>query len=69
MQMTPIDEFLTTRQVSDWLHIPASTLHDLRSRGQGPAATVFSHRNIRYARDDVAKWILACREGAAKRPR
>jgi predicted DNA-binding transcriptional regulator AlpA len=50
-------EFLTPKQVSAWLALPLSTLADLRARGEGPAFTRLSARNIRYARQDVMDWL------------
>jgi len=50
-------EFLTPKQVCSWLALPSSTLADLRMRGDGPAFTRLSARNIRYSRNDVVDWI------------
>ena len=57
-------EFLTPKQVCSWLALPSSTLADLRMRGDGPAFTRLSARNIRYARRDVFDWIERNRSGA-----
>jgi predicted DNA-binding transcriptional regulator AlpA len=58
------EEFMTPKQVADWLCLATSTLADLRSRGDGPAFTRLSARNIRYARRDVTAWIERCRTEA-----
>lgn len=50
-------EFLTPKEVCSWLALPSSTLADLRARGEGPAFTRLSARNIRYARRDVRTWL------------
>ena len=50
-------EFLTPKQVCAWLALPPSTLADLRARGEGPAFTRLSARNIRYARQDLTDWV------------
>lgn len=55
--MTSHDEFLTPKQVSDWLGLAPSTLADLRARGDGPAFTRLSARNVRYAVRDVIAWL------------
>jgi predicted DNA-binding transcriptional regulator AlpA len=59
-------EFLTPKQVCTWLALPPSTLADLRARGDGPAFTRLSARNIRYARRDVSAWIARnrCQAGS-----
>lgn len=55
------DQFLTPKQVCDWLGLAPSTLADLRARGEGPAFTRLSTRNVRYAARDVSAWLNACR--------
>ncbi len=59
------DEFLTPKQVCDWLGLAPSTLADLRARGDGPSFTRLSARNVRYSRRDVAVWLAACRVESA----
>lgn len=59
--MTRHDEFLTPKQVSDWLGLAPSTLADLRARGEGPVFTRLSARNVRYAARDVSEWLDSCR--------
>ncbi len=58
-------EFLTPKEVCAWLALPSSTLADLRVRGEGPAFTRLSARNIRYARRDVRAWLEQNRFEAA----
>lgn len=53
--------FLTPKQVSEWLGLAPSTLADLRMRGEGPAFTRLSARNLRYAAEDVRAWLDRCR--------
>jgi predicted DNA-binding transcriptional regulator AlpA len=48
------EQFLTPKQVSDWLGLAPSTLADLRARGEAPAFTRLSARNVRYAARDVS---------------
>jgi len=55
------DEYLTPKQVSDWLDLAPSTLADLRQRGDGPAFCRLSARNVRYMRRDVLDWLRARR--------
>ncbi|MCE1179632.1 MAG: helix-turn-helix domain-containing protein [Micrococcales bacterium] len=55
------EAFLTPKQVSDWLGLAPSTLADLRTRGEGPAFTRLSARNVRYAASDVREWLDRCR--------
>jgi predicted DNA-binding transcriptional regulator AlpA len=55
------ESFLTPKQVSDWLGLAPSTLADLRTRGEGPAFTRLSARNVRYAAADVRAWLDRCR--------
>ncbi|BDZ56597.1 helix-turn-helix transcriptional regulator [Barrientosiimonas endolithica] len=58
---TDKDTFLTPKEVSDWLGLAQSTLADLRARGEGPAFTRLSARNVRYAARDVNEWLDTCR--------
>lgn len=55
------EQFLTPKQVSDWLGLAPSTLADLRARGEGPAFTRLSARNVRYAARDISAWLASCR--------
>lgn len=55
------EQFLTPKEVGEWLGLAQSTLADLRARGDGPAFTRLSARNVRYAARDVSLWLDSCR--------
>jgi predicted DNA-binding transcriptional regulator AlpA len=53
----PEDEFLTTRQVADWLGCSMQWLEILRGRGTGPKYVTLSNRMVRYKRGAVRDWL------------
>lgn len=52
-----VEPFLTTREVSRWLRVSASTLCRWRQTGEGPRATWLSVGCPRYRRQDVEAWL------------
>jgi excisionase family DNA binding protein len=61
--MSP-DRYLTPRQLSEMLSIPAKTLEMWRWRGVGPKFHKFG-KLVRYKETDVQAWIKANAKGAA----
>jgi len=49
-------KLLTTKQLAMLLDVKPMTLYQWRHRGQGPTFLKFDH-TVRYAVDDVKKWL------------
>lgn len=54
---------MTTEQVSEYLQVPVTTLHQWRYLGKGPRAARIG-RGLRYRRADVEAWVAAQYDGA-----
>lgn len=55
--LTPDQEILTERQVSEWLGLSEPTLFRHRRDGTGPTFIRLSARRVAYRRSDVEKWL------------
>lgn len=55
-----MNEYLGTKDVSEWTGIPEETLRYFRHRDEGPASFKLGRRVV-YARADVERWIEAQR--------
>lgn len=53
-----MNEFLTTRQVSELTGIPEASLRYFRHCGTGPASFALGRRVV-YRRSELVKWIEA----------
>ncbi len=49
---------LTTRELSDYLNVPAGTLYTWRSNGDGPSSMKVG-RHVRYRGEDVEAWLVS----------
>lgn len=47
---------LTTQELADYLKVPRGTLHQWRSRGEGPPGFRVG-RHVRYRAQDVEAWL------------
>ncbi len=54
------DEWLTPKQVADYLHVSLHTLEKWRRTGvaKGPAFAKLSPTLVRYHRDHVKQWVM-----------
>lgn len=57
MSETVVVQYLTTKEVSRWLRVSATTLCRWRQTGEGPRATWMSRGCPRYRREDVEAWL------------
>lgn len=48
---------MTTEEVSEYLRVPVTTLHQWRYLGKGPRAARVG-RGLRYRRADVDSWLV-----------
>jgi excisionase family DNA binding protein len=56
-------DLMTTREVAELLRVPESTVRFWRHARTGPAAVKFG-RSVRYAREDVLKFVDQAREAS-----
>lgn len=56
-------KFIGPEDLADWLQVSLRTIQQWRYRRQGPPYVRLSHRQVRYAVDDVESW-LATRSSA-----
>lgn len=49
-------EYLSTREVAEYLSIPITTIYQWRYRGTGPRAAKVG-RHLRWRREDVDRWF------------
>lgn len=49
-------ELMTSTELADYLKVPLGTLHQWRSRGEGPPGFRVG-RHVRYRVDDVQAWL------------
>lgn len=54
-------DYLTYRDLSQWLGVPEGTLRNWRYRGVGPPATTLVGL-VRFHRADVEEWLKAQRD-------
>jgi len=59
------DEYLTSRELADLLHVKPRTPGDWRflGEGRGPEWLVIEGQ-VRYRRSDVDRWLESCRRTA-----
>lgn len=50
------EPLMNLRQVAHYLGVPAGTLYQWRSRGEGPRGFRVG-RHVRYRREDVERWL------------
>jgi predicted DNA-binding transcriptional regulator AlpA len=50
-------EYLTTREVSEWVRVSCATLSRWRRDGHGPRVTWLAPGVPRYKRSDVERWL------------
>jgi|GEM_PF-4367387 len=51
------DQYYTTRDLSNILHLSMSTLADYRRKGIGPKYIVVGYRSYRYSQEEVIKFV------------
>lgn len=52
-----MSELLSTKELADYLKVPAQTLAYWRMRGKGPKFIVIGEKLVRYREDDVRLWL------------
>ena len=58
-QQTTASEWLTLRELAEWLKIPVGTLYNIRHRGDGPSGVRIGGQ-LRFRRTDVDAWLDRC---------
>lgn len=56
-ETTWVTEFMTTKQVSEFLGVPEGTLRYYRLTGTGPASFKLGGRRVVYRRSEVDRWV------------
>ncbi|MGC0362917.1 putative DNA-binding transcriptional regulator AlpA [Rhodococcus sp. 27YEA15] len=64
--MSGVEQYLTTKQISEMTGIPVGTLRYWRHRGEGPESLVLGRKRVVYKLSKLNEW-LAAQEGNSVR--